>query len=352
MLRTCHDEVGHCGKDKTIDLLKKTYWFPDMHKFVNEYIQSCLKCICYNSISGKQEGRLHSIPKGDSPFETIHIDHMGPLDRTKKRNKHILVVVDAFSRFVKLYPVNSTTTSLVIECLETYFRQYSRPVHIISDRGSCFTSDDFKEFCTLNNIRHTLIATASPQANGAVERINRSIRPMLAKLTDKKFEWDSNIVKVEFALNNTKNRSIGETPARMLFGTSQKGEIVNELKEFLESEIPEPKRNLIEIRQKAKIQNDKTQNYNQHQYNLRHKTPLKYSVNDLIMVKNFDTTPGKIKKLVPKYKGPYVVKKILGNDRYLITDSENNQITSRPYEGVFSSQNMKKYLNINSSNNN
>lgn len=77
---------------------------------VSEYISNCLKCICFQPNSGRVEGELHSIPKGEVPFDTLHIDHLGPLPKTKSRNKHILVVIDAFTRFVKLFAVQSTDT--------------------------------------------------------------------------------------------------------------------------------------------------------------------------------------------------------------------------------------------------
>lgn len=47
------------------------------------------------------------------------------------------------------------------------------------------------------------------------------------------------------------------------------------------------------------------------------------------------------KKYIPKFKGPYKVKKVLGNERYLIIDIEGFQITLIPFESVFESKNMK-----------
>lgn len=52
------------------------------------------------------------------------------------------------------------------------------------------------------------------------------------------------------------------------------------------------------------------------------------------MIKNVDPTVEINKKLIPKYKGPYVVKKVLDKDRYLIKDTDGFQVTQLPYEGV------------------
>jgi len=91
--------------------------------------------------------------------------------------KHILAVVDAFTKFVWLYTTTATNTKEAVNALTDYFRAYSRPKCVISDRGGCFTSTDFAKFME----EHIKIATGSPQANGQVQRINRSLGPMLAK---------------------------------------------------------------------------------------------------------------------------------------------------------------------------
>ena len=39
-----------------------------------------------------------------NPFYSLHIDHIGPLTPDEKGNTHILVMIDAFSRWVALFP--------------------------------------------------------------------------------------------------------------------------------------------------------------------------------------------------------------------------------------------------------
>lgn len=173
------------------------------------HIENCLKCVAFSPNTGKSEGFLHSIPKGDRPFELLHIDHYGPV-AAGRVNKHIFLIIDGFTKFVRLYTTRTTNTKEVIKALTDYFRAYSKPKCIVSDRGSCLTSNEFAEFLTETNIKHLKIATGSPQANGQVERINRSIGPMIAKLTEpeKNVHWDNVIEQVEHALNNTVHRSI------------------------------------------------------------------------------------------------------------------------------------------------
>lgn len=47
-------------------------------------------------------------------------------------------------------------------------------------------------------------------------------------------------------------------------------------------------------------------------------------------MRNVDTTVGTNKKFIAKYRGPYVIRKQLDFDRYVVTDVENCQLTQLP----------------------
>ena len=144
---------------------------------------NCIKCITYSTIANRVEGNLQCPDKGSVPFYCLHIDHYGPLERTRNRYKYIFEIIDAYTKFVKFYPTISTNSEEAIRHLKTYFGSYSKPRKLVSDRGSAFTSNKFKDFVVENGIQHILIATATPHANGQIEIINRSLTPMLAKIS-------------------------------------------------------------------------------------------------------------------------------------------------------------------------
>lgn len=168
---------------------------------------------------------------------------------------------------------------------------------------------------------------------------------MLAKLADVKNKWPTHLASVEFAINNSVCRSIGTTPSMSLFGVNQRDE-----HDFLRSHLEvdsEEVRDFEQIRENAQRQNLKVQEYNKNYFDRTHKPPHQYKVGDYVMIKNIDVSAGINKKLIPKFRGPYEVKKILGNDRYLITDVENFQVTQRPFESVSSPDNMRLWLHNN-----
>lgn len=85
-------------------------------------------------------------------------------------------------------------------------------------------------------MHHIKVATASPQANGQVERVNRTLLPMLAKLTDERStHWSNVLPDVKYACNNVIFKVTNKCPSMLLFGVQQRGRIMDELRDALES---------------------------------------------------------------------------------------------------------------------
>lgn len=164
-------------------------------------------------------------------MNTLHIDHLGPFVTSVRKNAYLIVVVDAFTKFVFLKPVPSTKTQPVIKYLDV-------PRRIICDRGTAFTSKTFTEFCQGLNIKRVLCATATPRANGQVERMNRSILSAITASTEDETRWDESVSKVKWEVNSTVNSTTGKTPYKVFFGYRPRG--LNDA--FLTSEVADSER--------------------------------------------------------------------------------------------------------------
>lgn len=170
---------------------------------------------------------------------------------------------------------------------------------------------------------------------------------MIAKLVDpnRGLHWDVVVETVEFALNNTVQRGINQHPSNMLFVVEQKGNISDTLQENLnELQEIQTTRDLEIIRAEAIACQNKLQDYNKQAVDAKRQAPHCYKENDLVMINNFDTHIGISKKLIPKFKGPYRVSKVLQNDRYIIEDVEGFQQSRVPYKRIWAIANMKPWI--------
>ena len=100
-----HDNAGHLSVDRTIEKLLQLMWFPKMRGFVKSYIKSCVACAFNKHPGGCKEGEYHFSEIEPIPFKTVHIDHMGPFSMSSNRNEHVLVLVDAFTKYTVIRAV-------------------------------------------------------------------------------------------------------------------------------------------------------------------------------------------------------------------------------------------------------
>ena len=309
-------ENGHFAVKKTEEIIVRDYYIPKLKEKIEGVIRNCIPCILSNRKRGKQEGFLHPLTKESEPLHTYHIDHVGPLEGTSKNYKHILVIIDSFTKFIWLYPTKSTTSNEVIQKLEIQRKTFGSPVNIISDRGTAFTSNEFENYCQEHNIQHFKITAGLPRANGQVERINSTVIPVLTKLSiNDPTRWFKHVDEVQRALNSTYQRSIDTTPFELLTGTKMKTKTDLAIKDAIDKEnLKQYQEDRNDIRNKAKQQIGKIQEENRKTYNLRRKTPKRYQINDRIAIKRTQYGPGL--KLKPKFLGPYRVTKAKPNDTY------------------------------------
>ncbi|GFV40750.1 hypothetical protein TNCV_3767971 [Trichonephila clavipes] len=141
------------------------------------------------------------------------------LPSTNKSYQHIFTVVDAFTKFTWLYPVKTVSAESALEKLKQQQKTFGNPIRIISDRGSAFTSKLFNDYCDEENIQHLQIATGVPRGNGQVERIHRTLIPVLTKLSlDDSTKWYKYVDRLQRILNSTISRSTKWTPFELLGG--------------------------------------------------------------------------------------------------------------------------------------
>lgn len=314
-------------KKKVKDIIEKDYFIFQLEKKIDRVIAMCVPCILASRKSGKKEGLLNPIDKGELPLDTLHCDHLGPLDATKKMYNYILTVIDAYTKFVWIYPVKTLTSKETVDKLRLHQKDYGNPRRIITDRGTAFTGKEFEDYCNEEGIEHIKITTGIPRGNGQVERMNQIIISVLSKLcVEKPAHWYQHVSELQRVINSSYQRSINTSPFKLLTGVELNLKQKNNLKivELLEEENRSKfieKRE--ELRREAKSQILKIQEENKKSFNKNRKEGQIYKVGDLVAIQR--TQFGSNLKLKEKFFGPYRVVKELGKDRYEVEKIDNSR---------------------------
>lgn len=229
LIRYHHDELAHCGAEKAYQSLFATYWFPSMRRRIREYIDNCVVCLMANTSANRNEGELQTPSATSLPFEIVHTDHFGSLQETEDGYRHILVVIDAFTRFTWLFPTKTAGTKEVINCLQSLFAMFGSPRELVSDRGTTFTSNELHKFLAELKVKHRKVAVASPWANGMAERVNRFLKSSLTNTVENPADWKNQLRKVQYVINNTHHAAVKNTPSKILLGYDRRGHSDREL---------------------------------------------------------------------------------------------------------------------------
>jgi hypothetical protein len=149
------------------------------------------------------------------------MDLITGLPTTEEGNDAIAVFVDKLSKMVRLAPCHETDGALEVANMfvDRVFRSHGVPKTLLSDRDPRFTSDLFKEISKLLGVRQAMSTAFHPQTDGQTERVNRIVEEMLRHFVHPRLDdWDTYLAMAEFAINNSYQESVGNTPFFLNYG--------------------------------------------------------------------------------------------------------------------------------------
>ena len=129
-----HDSqiTGHPGRWKTLELVSRNYWWPNMARFIAAYCKGCDRCNRTKTFPGKPVGKLvpTQIPK--DIWQIITVDLIVGLPESNGFDS-ILVVVDRLSKMLHAIPTHETVNSLGLARL---FRDHVWKLHGLSEEAT------------------------------------------------------------------------------------------------------------------------------------------------------------------------------------------------------------------------
>ena len=145
---------------------------------------------------------------------------MGPLPETARGNRHLLVIMDYFTKWCEAFPTPDQKASTVAEILVTrVFSRFGPPLILHSDQGRNFESNLMHEISRLMGIHKSRTTAYHPQCDGLVERQNRTIQSILSSFVSQhKDDWDNWVSLAVYAYNTSSHESTGYSPYEMVFG--------------------------------------------------------------------------------------------------------------------------------------
>ena len=312
----------HLGRNRVVASLKRRFYFPNIDQVVQRYIRTCARCQKSKAQTDKRAGLLKS-----KEFFTpgmLGVDLQGPFPRSGGRYDTILTLKDCFLGVVVLVPLDAaggkTSAKYVADAImDRWIPFFGIPRVCLSDRGPQFVSALFERLCERLGIDHRLTAAYSPSTNSETERQNGfqiALLRAICEMSPRK--WHQVLPYLQFAVNSSPVEGHGYSPLEALTGflpnlpvdlytlpkndysfAQDKHMYKLEHAKHMRQVHGLMKRVKKEQAQKNKVRVDKD------------KREVSYNVGDLVLAYAPPRMPGS-QKLVVKFRGPFVVEKVLG----------------------------------------
>ena len=211
---------GHFAADKLFEQARLRFWWPQMFPEIESFCKNCPQCGSPNAPIPAPRASLGEL-SATEPLDVVALDILSSLPTTPSGHKHLLVVVDHFSRWVEAYPLKSQeATEVASVFVREFVSRFGCPRRIHSDRGANFTGEVMRKTCELLGIARSTTTAFHPMSNSIVERTNRTLINMFAKFLEQHehSEWDKNLPLLLLGLRAQVHRSLGVSPYCVMFG--------------------------------------------------------------------------------------------------------------------------------------
>ena len=206
--------AGHGGRAKTLNLIRRTYFWPQMRQLINRYVRNCHTCARAKSRRHAKYGVLKPLPVPNKRWSDLSVDFVVGLPVSEGYNA-IMVCIDRLTKMRHFVP---TTSEVTAEDTADLFLNYVYKLHgfpdtVVSDRGSQFISLFWKTLCKRLGTNRLLSTAFHPETDGQTENANGSMECFLrAYTTYLQDDWVKWLPLAEFAANNAESEALSCSP--------------------------------------------------------------------------------------------------------------------------------------------
>ena len=281
---------GHPGIVRLKRLLRQGVYWPGMAADAERWVRGCQGCALSDKSAPRDQQKGRSIPAPADAGAQWGVDISGPFFN----GQLLLVAVDYATGWPEVLSKKSLSSRDIIDWLEgEVFSRYGLPRALVTDNGPQFISHEFREFLQTNDIHHIRAAVYNPTENGLVERFNRTLKTTIQAGVVEGDTW--NRILWDFLRSyRATPREGGMSPAEGFLGRQMR-------LSFKPNPEPAPRWTKEEAPQRW----------------AKKKMKAKFSTGDKV-----GTRAPQMDKGLPAYKGPKVVKEVLGRYTFLLSDGQ------------------------------
>ena len=312
MIALFHLLEKHAGAKRLVHCMSH-YYIPSLLPLARLYTSTCYTCLLVNKSKQSKIGHTPSLRCA----YTVHMDLIEDLN-PNSGYRHVLVVVDSFSKFLMAWPIKSKSTNQILPFLVCSLYQFFNVRTIITDNASLFVSRQFSDALKRLQIYHAKLPPYSPRSNGQseifVQHIKTGLRKSLAHAASEK--WLSELPLLVKVHNTSKLSGFNLSPLQIIHGELDPNSVTELTNPSLNLEVPPHKSSTEtsqDMKNKLKLMRKILEENSLKAKTRRNKNlPLpNLKIHDYVIAKDFRIIPGLNKTLHTKYVNEiFVVEKV------------------------------------------
>uniref|UniRef100_A0A0E4C706 RNA-directed DNA polymerase n=1 Tax=Anopheles gambiae TaxID=7165 RepID=A0A0E4C706_ANOGA len=204
--------AAHIGVVRMKSLARSYVYWPGIDKDIEQLAKSCHECA--QTVSAPPKFNQHHWEYPSNPWERVHVDYAGPV-----AGAMLLIIVDAYSKWVEVKVTHSTTTEATIKILDELFASYGAPLTVVTDNGTQFTAAEFTTFLQRSGVKfHKRSAPYHPATNGQAERYVQTVKRALKAMHSSSTTLQANLNEFLLQYRKVPHSETGEAPAKLFLG--------------------------------------------------------------------------------------------------------------------------------------
>jgi hypothetical protein len=133
--------AGHAGRFKTLELICRNYWWPQMSHYIGIHVKHCDLCNRTKVQHRRPISELHPSETPEAPWDTISVNFIVELLESHGYNA-IMCIIDSLTKRAHFIPthttINAEGTALLF--LKEVWKHHGTPWVVVSDRGPQFVA--------------------------------------------------------------------------------------------------------------------------------------------------------------------------------------------------------------------
>ena len=225
-LHAFHDQMGHQGRERTWQALRRQVFWPTSYNDVADHVMRCHECSFSKQHRSVSRGVVPAL--GKYPFDLVTVDlvdmvhtHVG----SAKGFRKCLVFVDSLSRWVEAVALKTDPTAeeyVQLFC-EQVVSRYGVPRALRSDRGSNLAAVIVSAVNRAIGTKMLVSKAHHHESAASVERFNKTLEEMVRAVDPGGTRWEEWLPFLLYSYRATPHRVTKESPAYLLYGRELRG---------------------------------------------------------------------------------------------------------------------------------